>query len=79
MDAEAMRARTKQFALRIIRLVRRMPRSVEGRALAQQIVRSGTSIGANYVPHAEGVREQNSPRNWPLLWRRRMRQPGGSN
>lgn len=54
MDAEAMRQRTKEFALRVIRLVRHMPRSVEGRALAQQIVRSGTSIGANYRAACRG-------------------------
>ncbi|MEX2671200.1 MAG: four helix bundle protein [Phycisphaeraceae bacterium] len=54
MDADAMRQRTKLFALRILRLVKSMPRSVEARAIAQQIVRSGTSIGANYRSACRG-------------------------
>ena len=54
MNAEQMKQRTKDFALRIIRLVQAMPRSVEGRALAAQIVRSGTSVGANYRAACRG-------------------------
>lgn len=48
MNAEVMKRRTKAFALRIIKLVQSMPKTTEGRALAQQIVKSGTSVGANY-------------------------------
>src|SRR5581483_6234935 len=40
--------RTKAFALRIVKLVRAMPRSIESRAIAGQIIRSGTSVAANY-------------------------------
>ena len=45
---EALRARTKKFALRIIRLFRRLPRSPDAQVLGKQLLRSGTSIGANY-------------------------------
>ena len=40
--------RTKKFALRIIRLVSKLPRNDVGRVIGKQVLRSGTSIGANY-------------------------------
>jgi len=43
-----LKLRTKAFALRILRLVAAMPTTVAGQAIARQIVRSGTSVGANY-------------------------------
>src|SRR5437764_315843 len=48
MDAEQLKTRTKEFALRILKLVAALPKTIEGRAIANQIVRSGTSIAANY-------------------------------
>jgi four helix bundle protein len=48
MNAQQIRERTKEFALRIIKLVSAMPKTIEGRAIANQIVRSGTSVAANY-------------------------------
>ena len=48
MDSKQLRVRTKQFALRIIRLVAALPKSRFGDVLGRQILRSGTSIGANY-------------------------------
>ena len=48
MDAEDLKDRTKQFALRVIKLVGALPKNVEGRAIANQLVRSGTSVAANY-------------------------------
>jgi four helix bundle protein len=48
MDSKQLQARTKQFALRIIRLSAALPASRLGDVLARQILRSGTSIGANY-------------------------------
>jgi four helix bundle protein len=41
-------ARTKAFSLRILKLVDHLPRTTSGRAIRNQLVRSGTSIGANY-------------------------------
>src|ERR1700731_2268193 len=43
-----LKKRTKAFALRIFKLVDALPKTTTGRALASQIVRSGTSVAANY-------------------------------
>ena len=43
-----LKQRTKQFALRIIRLYRSLPAADEARILGKQLLRSGTSVGANY-------------------------------
>lgn len=48
MTTAELKARTKEFALRVIRLVDALPNTVKGRAVANQIMRSATSIGANY-------------------------------
>lgn len=48
MNETELLGRTKQFALRIMKLVDALPRSVQGRAIAAQIIRSGTSVAANY-------------------------------
>ena len=47
-NAPDLKKRTKAFALRILKLVDALPKTTVGRALASQIVRSGTSIAANY-------------------------------
>ena len=43
-----LRARTKAFALRIIRLYSSLPKTTEARVLGTQVLRSGTSVGAHY-------------------------------
>jgi len=43
-----LKERTKQFALRIIRLFRSLPRSPDAQAIGRQLRRSGMSVGANY-------------------------------
>jgi four helix bundle protein len=43
-----LQERTKAFALQIIDLVEHLPKSRSGEAVARQLIRSGTSIGANY-------------------------------
>jgi len=48
MDRAELRERTKRFALRVMALVAELPASTTGRAIAAQIIRSGTSVGANY-------------------------------
>lgn len=48
MDREEMKRRTKAFALAVMRLSRGLPRSVEAGVIARQLIRSGTSVGANY-------------------------------
>ena len=48
MTTDELKARTKEFALRVIRLVDALPTSVKGRAIANQVMRSSTSVAANY-------------------------------
>ena len=48
MSEPDLKKRTKAFALRILKLVDALPKTTAGRALASQIVRSGTSVAANY-------------------------------
>jgi four helix bundle protein len=43
-----LKKRTKAFALRVLKLVDALPKITAGRALAPQVVRSGTSVAANY-------------------------------
>ncbi len=45
---EDLKKRTKQYALRIIKLVNAMPQTSAGRTIGNQIIRCGTSVGANY-------------------------------
>lgn len=46
--AEDLRERTKKYALRIIRLYTKLPQGEVARVLGRQLLRSGTSVGANY-------------------------------
>ncbi len=48
MNQQELKARTKKFALRIMKLVDALPRSRSGNAIGNQLVRSGTSVGSNY-------------------------------
>jgi four helix bundle protein len=48
VDKQELQCRTKQFALRVFKLVDVLPRTPAGRAVANQLVRSATSVGANY-------------------------------
>src|SRR6202162_4122559 len=77
MNAQELKDRTKQFALRIMRLVDALPNTPKGRAIAGQLVRGGTSVAANYRSacrgrsHAEfiskiGVAEEEADET--LLW-----------
>jgi four helix bundle protein len=48
LDQKELKQRTKDFALRVIRLVEALPKTIVGKAIANQIMRSGTSVAANY-------------------------------
>ncbi len=48
MREAELKERTKQFALRIMKLVNALPKATVGKAIGGQLVRSGTSVGANY-------------------------------
>jgi four helix bundle protein len=43
-----LKERTKEFALRVVRLYASLPRSIIAQTLGKQVLRSGTSVGAHY-------------------------------
>jgi len=48
VDKDELKRRTKKFALDVIRLVEGLPPSYAGQVLGRQLLRSATSVGANY-------------------------------
>lgn len=48
LDAQVLRDRTKQFAIRLVRLFRALPRSGDALIVGKQLLRAGTSAAANY-------------------------------
>jgi len=48
MTEQELKDRTKKYALRIIKLVKALPKTADGRIIGNQLIRSGTSVGANY-------------------------------
>ena len=48
MKHQNLQIRTKQFALEVIKFSERLPKDETSRILARQLLRSGTSVGANY-------------------------------
>ena len=48
MSEKVLEARTKEYARRVIRLYSALPRNGAAQVLGHQLLRSGTSIGANY-------------------------------
>ena len=45
---EVMQQRTKQYALRVIKLFQALPHTGEAQVIGKQLLRSGTSVGSNY-------------------------------
>jgi four helix bundle protein len=54
MDGNLFKKRTKQLALRVINVVDVLPRNRAADVLGRQLIRSGTSIGANYLAACRG-------------------------
>jgi four helix bundle protein len=48
MNQAELKSRTKRFALRAMKLVRALPKDVPGKVIANQLMRSATSVAANY-------------------------------
>ena len=48
MTNDELKYRTKQFSLLILNLVEKLPNSISSRVVINQLVKSGTSVGANY-------------------------------
>jgi four helix bundle protein len=56
-EGQELRVRTKNFALRIIRLYAALPNSTTAQVIGKQLLRSGTSVGAHY---REGFRARST-------------------
>lgn len=54
MDERELKQRTKQFALRVMKLVGALPHGSVARTIGNQLVRSSTSVGANYRAACRG-------------------------
>lgn len=54
MNEIELKKRTKVFALRVMKMIEALPNSVSGQIIAKQIVRCGTSVGANYRAACRG-------------------------
>lgn len=48
MDETEFKARTKRLALRVLKLAEALPHGESARVIGRQLIRSGTSVGANY-------------------------------
>lgn len=54
MNRDDLKQRTKEFGLRIIKVIDALPDSPSTRAISAQLIRSGTSVGANYRSACRG-------------------------
>jgi len=54
MDEEELKDRTKKLGLRVINLVNALPKSPSSDVIGRQLLRSGTSVGANYRAACRG-------------------------
>lgn len=54
MTPDELKKRTKQFGLRVIRLVESLPKTKAASTIGGQLLRSGTSVGANYRAACRG-------------------------
>lgn len=54
MNENELKKRTKQFGLRVIRLVESLPSGQTARVIGNQLLRSGMSVGANYRAACRG-------------------------
>jgi len=54
MDERTFKDRTKKFAIAVVQLVESLPRSRTADVLGRQLLRSGTSVGANYRAACRG-------------------------
>src|SRR5258706_7786183 len=48
MNREELKARTKAFALRVMKMTDALPRTVKGKVIANQVLRSSTAVASGY-------------------------------
>ena len=78
MNPKILKERTKQFGLRVLNLYEEISKTKKGEILGNQLLRSGTSVGANYRAHAEQNQMQILFIKFRLLKRKQMNQCIGS-
>jgi four helix bundle protein len=54
MNKAELISRTKIFSLRVLKMVDQLPNTIAGRAIGNQLIRSATSVGANYRAACRG-------------------------
>ena len=54
MTPQELKARTKKFAIRVLKLADSLPRTASGRTLSGQVADSGTSVASNYRAACKG-------------------------
>jgi four helix bundle protein len=54
MKSDELKLRTKQFALRVIRMSDSIPKTTAGSVISKQLIRCATSVGANYRAACRG-------------------------
>jgi four helix bundle protein len=62
-----LRERTKQLALRIIRLVEALPPGETTRVIGRQLLRAGTSVGANYRASLRAKSKADMLNKWKIV------------
>jgi four helix bundle protein len=67
--------RTTQFALRVFKLVGALPRTIQGKAVAAQLIRSGTFVAANYRAACRARSNPNSLQSFAWLKKKRTKVP----
>ena len=72
MNKAELEQRTKEFSLNLIRFLQSLPKNYLGEAMGRQLLKSGTSIGANYREANRAEPRQILSISWPLR-RKRLR------
>ena len=67
MGEYPLRERTKKLALRITKLVEALPWSETGRVIGRQLLRSGTSVGANYRASLRAKSKADMLNKWEIV------------
>ena len=77
MTPDELKKRTKQFGLRVIRLVESLPKTRTAATIGSQLLRSGTSVGANYRAACRGGSKADFIAKLGIVRRKLMNQSTG--
>ena len=67
MNEQDFKRRTKQLALRVIRLVESLPRKQSAETIGKQLLRSAMSVGANYRAACRGKSSADVLHKWAIV------------